>query len=200
MEKSLDLIAKGKLGYVEMMTEFFDGFREEFQKARGSQGMHAGIACPECGGDTVVRKSKYGFFAGCIKYPECKGIESISIEDGKVLQKGQRSKILKDVKCPDCNSGMIPRPDGRFGPFYSCSEYPQCKGKRKMPFGKKCSKCNSELYVNLMSGVMKLACMGYPDCKNVEDLPEDADTKWLDPKKVTPPTYNNKVEKVLKKK
>lgn len=31
-----------------------------------------------------------------------------------------------DLKCPDCGAFMILRPS-RYGPFYGCSEYPQCK-------------------------------------------------------------------------
>lgn len=201
MEKKLDKIAEGKLDYLTMMSEFFDEFKVEFQKARGNQGMATDIPCPKCGDKTVVRKSKYGYFAGCIKYKAgCDGIVSISIEDGKAIQKNQSSKIDEKVTCPECGSGMVPRPDGRFGPFYSCSKYPQCKGKRKIPFGKKCPKCNNELYATLMSGIMKLACMGYPNCKHVENLPEGADLNWVDPSKVTPPVYSKKVEKVLKSK
>ena len=199
MEKSLDLIADGKLDYLSMMTKFFDEFKAEFQKARGGQGQPTGIPCPKCGGDTVLRKSKYGFFAGCMKYKAgCDGIANVSVEDGKAIPKSQKAKIDDAVKCPDCGSGMVPRPDGKFGPFYSCSNYPKCLGKRKMPFGKKCSKCGNELYATLMSGKLKLACMGYPDCKNVEELPEGANVNWLDYNKVTPPVYSKKVEKVLK--
>ena len=199
MEKKLDRIAEGKLDYLSMMTEFFDGFKAEFQKARGNQGMSTDIPCPKCGGEMVVRKSKYGFFAGCVKYKAgCDGIVNVSIEDGKAVPKSQKAKVNEDVKCPECGSGMVPRPDGKFGPFYSCSKYPQCKGKRKMPFGKKCPECGNELYATLMRDTMKLACMGYPNCKHVEDLPDGANLNWLDPNKVTPPTYSKKVEKVLR--
>ncbi|MCK9567660.1 type I DNA topoisomerase [Candidatus Pacearchaeota archaeon] len=199
MEKSLDKIADGKLDYLSMMTKFFDEFKAEFQKARAGQGQVTGIPCPKCGGDTVLRKSKYGFFAGCMKYKAgCDGIANVSVEDGKVIPKSQKAKVDESVKCPDCGAGMVPRPDGRFGPFYSCSNYPKCLGKRKIPFGKKCIKCGNELYATLMSGKLKLACMGYPNCKNVEELPEDAQVNWLDYNKVTPPVYNKKVEKVIK--
>lgn len=199
MEKKLDKVADGSLEYLSMMSEFWDGFKTEFEKARGSQGMKTDIPCPNCGGETVVRKSKYGYFAGCVKYKAgCKGIVNISMEDGKPVPKTRQAKIHEDVKCPECGAGMVPRPDGKFGPFYSCSKFPQCKGKRKMPFGKKCPKCGDELYATLMREEMKLACMGYPNCKHVEDLPEGADVNWVDPSKVTPPTYPKKVEKVLK--
>lgn len=199
MEKRLDKVADGKLEYIKMMSEFFESFQKEFQKARNNQGMKTDIPCPKCGGETVVRKSKYGFFAGCVKYKAgCDGIVNITMEDGKPVPKDRKAKIDNSVKCPECGSGMVPRPDGRFGPFYSCSEYPRCLGKRKMPFGKKCPECGDELYATLMSEKMKLACMGYPNCRHVEELPEGAKVNWVDPEKVTPPTYHKKVEKVLK--
>lgn len=201
MEKKLDDIADGKCDYLSMMTEFFDEFKNEFQHARGSQGMSTGLPCPKCGGETVVRKSKYGFFAGCLKYKAgCDGIINITIKDGVVYEKkaGQRYIVDEQVLCPECNAPMVPRPDGRFGPFYSCSNYPRCFGKRKMPFGKKCPDCGNELYATLFNGKLKLACMGYPECKHIEELPEDAKVDWLDPEKVTPPVYGKKVEKVLK--
>ena len=31
------------------------------------------VKCPECDGDMVSRKSKYGTFWGCKAYPKCKG-------------------------------------------------------------------------------------------------------------------------------
>lgn len=200
MEKKLDLIADGKFDYLSMMKEFFGEFKEEFQKARGLQGMITDIKCPKCGGETVVRKSQYGFFAGCLKYKAgCNGLVGITINNGVISAKENGGyDTVKDVLCPECNSEMVLRTDGRFGPFYSCSKYPRCKGKRKVPFGKKCPKCGDELYANLMGGKIKLACMGYPNCKHIEELPEGANVNWADPEKITPPTYSKKVEKVLK--
>jgi DNA topoisomerase-1 len=199
MEKKLDDISQGKLGYLEMLTEFFNGFKIEFQSARGNQGMDTGLLCPNCNSNMVVRKSSYGYFAGCVKYPECKGIIGINLVDGKVVVKsGGKYKVEQDIICPECNSGMVLREDGRFGPFYSCSNYPRCKGKRKVPFGKKCPECGSELFATLFSGRLKLACMGYPNCKHVEDLPKDSQLNWVNPETIIPPRYSSKVEKLLK--
>jgi DNA topoisomerase-1 len=199
MEKKLDKMAEGKLDYVEMLTEFFNEFKKEFHKARGSQGQVLDFPCPICGDSMVVRKSSFGFFAGCVKYPECKTIIGISIDNGVVTRRDTKPQADESIKCPDCDSGMVLRTDGRFGPFYSCSRYPKCLGKRKVPFGKKCPKCNNELFATLFNDVVKLACMGYPNCKHVENLPEGAEVNWANPEKITPPKYSNKVEKVLKK-
>lgn len=201
MEKSLDKVAEGKLDYLTMMTKFFDEFKVEFQQARNSQGKESDIPCPKCGGKTVLRKSKYGFFVACLKYKAgCNGLVGVSVDGDTITPKGKEEKIDSNVQCPECGAGMVARPDGKFGPFYSCSKYPKCFGKRKMPFGKKCPKCGNELYANLMGDKLKLACMGYPNCKHVEELPEDAKVNWVDYNTVTPPTYDKKVEKVLKAK
>ena len=200
MEKKLDLIANGKIEYIAMMKEFFEEFKTQFQRAKSSQGMITDILCPKCGDNTVVRRSKYGYFAGCLKYKNgCDGLVGITMEDGKpVVKTSNAPKVVDDVICPECGAGMVARPDGRFGPFYSCSKYPRCYGKRKMPFGKKCPKCNNELYATLFFGKLKLACMGYPNCKYIEELPEGTNLNWTNPEEVVPPTYSKKVEKILK--
>jgi DNA topoisomerase-1 len=197
MEKLLDKMSQGKLGYVEMLEEFFKGFKEEYRKAHNSQGMDAGIPCPECGSNMVVRHSKYGFFAGCIKYPDCNGKVGVRVEDGKVIL-NPRHQVIDGVQCPKCKAGMVKR-DGRFGPFYSCEKYPRCDGKRKVPFGKKCP-CGGELYLTVFDDEPKLACMEYPQCRNVESIPEGAKLNWVPPEQVVPGKLDRKVEKVLKSK
>jgi len=54
--------------------------------------------CPDCGGQMVSRKSQYGTFWGCKKYPECKGTR-----DSEGRSKADRAKekgedYEKDVK------------------------------------------------------------------------------------------------------
>lgn len=34
------------------------------------------VKCPDCNGDMISRKSQYGTFWGCKKYPKCKGLET----------------------------------------------------------------------------------------------------------------------------
>jgi DNA topoisomerase I len=196
MEEKLDLIAEGKLKYVDMLTGFFEPFKSEFRKARGADGMDAGFPCPKCGEKMTVRHSRYGFFAGCIKYPECKGVIGVRIENGEVIL-NPKHELVPGVICPECGAGMVRR-DGKFGPFHSCSNYPRCLGSRKIPFGKKCSACGGDLYLTVFNGKSKLACLNYPSCTNIEDVPDGADIKWVPPGDIAPPQLNKKVERVLK--
>ena len=195
MEKKLDEIAQGNMKYLDMLSSFFAPFKDEFRKARGADGMEAGFPCPKCGEKMIVRHGKFGFFAGCINYPDCRGVVGVRIENGEVVL-NPKHELIPGVKCPICGEGMVRR-DGKFGPFYSCSSYPKCKGKRKIPFGKKCCSCGGDLYLTVFNGQQKLACMNYPACTNIEDVPEGSDTKWINPEKLSPKKLNKKVEKVF---
>lgn len=144
----------------------------------------------------LLKHSRYGFFIACSGYPDCKNTIGVELHGDNIVLRPKHD-VLDDIKCPKCNAGMVRR-DGKFGPFYSCSRYPKCYGSRKIPFGKKCTKCNEEMYMTVFNGEPKLACMGYPKCKNVENLPEEADPKWIDPNKILPEKHKN-IEKIIDK-
>jgi len=51
---------------------------------------------------------------------------------------------MTDVKCPMCKYGYMMERRGRFGIFYSCSDYPTCKNAIKAkPTGRLCTLCGS---------------------------------------------------------
>jgi len=201
METRLDKIADGKLGYVEMLDEFFIPFQKECKQAEAQESPDYGIKCPACESKTILKHGRFGFYLACINRPECKGTLSVDmIDDKPVIKKLYEKKIVEGVICPKCNAGMCRR-DGQFGPFYSCETFPKCKGSRKIPFGKKCPDCGEELFLTVFYrtgvGQKKLACMGYPNCKHVEDVPEDALNDWIDPVKIRPPKRKGAAKKVL---
>ena len=146
-----------------------------------------------------LKHSKYGYFISCSGYPKCKNIKGVEL-NGEEIVIQEKHKPVPGVNCPTCNAAMVKR-DGKFGPFYSCSEYPKCKGTRKVPFGKKCSKCSSDLYLTLFKDQPKLACTAYPNCKNIEDVPPGTKINWINPKKLSKKKYSGrkKIDKVLNK-
>lgn len=119
MEQELDEIAEGEDNYVNALTKFEDKFEplleNAYDKMEQIQPEKTGEQCPECGGDLVVRKGRYGTFVACSNYPTCKYIKK---EPEKIEYTGET--------CPKCGSPMIYK-TGRFGKFEACSNYPECK-------------------------------------------------------------------------
>lgn len=84
MEKSLDLIASGKLEKLAFLTDFYNMLEStissssEVKNAANPLKDADAPACPKCGSTMVVRRSRYGkLFYGCSKYPTCNGIIGI---------------------------------------------------------------------------------------------------------------------------
>ena len=70
MEDSLDLIAQGKLNYLDFLKSFFDNLESSVKKVEPGDRI-----CPDCGAPLKKRIGKYGVFYGCSNYPKCKHVE-----------------------------------------------------------------------------------------------------------------------------
>lgn len=196
MEEKLDKVSAGKLSYLEMMSEFFDGFRRELRHAYYTKYPYGGRDCEHCGLPMILRHGSYGFYISCSGFPDCQNMVSVRIDDDKIIEVGEHD-IIEGVTCPRCDEGMI-RKDGVWGPFYCCSSYPKCYGKRKMPSGITCTKCKQhDLYFTLFHGEPKLLCLGYPKCDHLEDLPTQFKTEWVDPSVWGVEEKNKVVEKFM---
>lgn len=67
MEKDLDLIANGKLSYLDFMQNFFKRLESLVHDSKDVE-----MTCPNCGAPMKLRKGQYGEFWGCTKYPDCR--------------------------------------------------------------------------------------------------------------------------------
>jgi len=176
LEEVLDKIAHGKYSYEKMMNDFYPSFRKTVDDVYVNA--NYGHKCDKCGKLMICKKSDFGYFLGCSDYPKCKNTKLCKIVDGKIVEVNDKtiSKMAPDdVKCPECNSNMKLY-SGKFGSFYSCINYPNCKGTKKVSCGKQCPKCGGELYRTVFdrpphNGPV-LCCMAYPECKHVEYLKE----------------------------
>ena len=72
LESNLDKIAQGELNYLDFLNDFFVNLENSIKKVGGIERI-----CPECGGQLVKRKGKYGYFLGCQNYPNCRHIENL---------------------------------------------------------------------------------------------------------------------------
>ncbi|MBE6501265.1 MAG: hypothetical protein E7Z79_02360 [Methanobrevibacter thaueri] len=85
---SREELEKREIHYIKKFNSFYEGYNQtpggEYDKYKGHY-KHGGgrlpynkysplkplTDCPDCGGNLIRRKGKYGNFAGCINYPKC---------------------------------------------------------------------------------------------------------------------------------
>ena len=123
MEKELDQIEAGDLKWHDVMKEFWGGFKPVLDdvsahaESMRPEPEYIGEKCPECGGELLLRRGRFGEFIACSGFPNCKYTRKIVKSTG--------------VKCPKCGEGELVRrratkgkTKGRF--FYGCTRYPDC--------------------------------------------------------------------------
>lgn len=144
MEETLDRIAKGEANSVEELTKFYEGFIPLFDNAKENMvaipPQKTGEICPNCGGDLVIRKGKYGEFVACGNYPKCKYIKEDETKE---------KPLDTTIECPVCHSGtfirhMATRGKNKGQYFYACSNFPKCRNVvNDVPVNQYCPKCGA---------------------------------------------------------
>jgi topoisomerase IA-like protein len=97
------------------------------------------------------------------------------------------------LACPNCGSDMALK-SGRFGPFYSCTNYPTCKtsinlrgeakkrAEQEMPAPERaapiptdivCEDCGAKMVIRKSRGRAFLGCSAYPTCRATQPLPPE---------------------------
>jgi DNA topoisomerase-1 len=87
--------------------------------------------------------------------------------------------------CPDCKVGEVVIRVGKFGKFYSCSTFPECKYTDKLievVENVKCEKCGGDIVVKkTRTGKTFYGCGNYPKCDfaswNKPKAPGEVDTQ-----------------------
>jgi len=134
MEETLDEIAAGDARWCGTVTGFLDEvdtWVSERKPERPRLPLRKETPCPDCGApmERVFSGKSRDWFASCNRWPDCNG--TLPLEpDGTV---GEPLDVEPDenVPCPECSKPMQLR-DGRYGRFFSCVEYPTCKGVRNL--------------------------------------------------------------------
>ena len=139
MEQDLDDIAEAKKDNIKVLRAFYDEFAplvdKAFHEMEKKPPVSTGEVCPECGGDLVFRKSKYGAFVACSNYPEC-----------KYIKKGEKKEEVEVCDCPKCGGKIIERRSKKGTLFYGCKNYPKCTyAVWYRPTGDLCPKCGGLL-------------------------------------------------------
>ncbi len=176
MEKDLDSIEDGNLEVNDILDSFWKGFEKELEAANDSINESeleipvekTDIICDKCGSVMVVKNGRFGKFAACPNYPQCKNTKPLEEkkETRSEEEKDDKKLIVADFKCEKCGSDMVQR-TGRFGTFYACIKYPKCnftKQKTK-DIGVSCPKCGGKVVMkNGRNRTVFYSCENYPSC------------------------------------
>ncbi|MDY5518822.1 type I DNA topoisomerase [Campylobacter lanienae] len=168
MEEKLDDIAENKADWQEVLSNFYHPFIKQIDEGKTnikSQKVAEPIGekCPDCGGELVKRKGRFGEFIACLNFPKCKYTKNLA--NSNKFEKKEPSKI--GIQCPDCGGELVERISKK-GKFYGCANYPKCNFLSKYkPIIDKCPKCNTQMVLKeLKKGDFK-EC---PQCKFKEEV------------------------------
>ncbi|KAF0218670.1 MAG: DNA topoisomerase [Geobacteraceae bacterium] len=100
-------------------------------------------------------------------------------KEGEVNKSDLTTEATNEI-CPECSRPLVVKL-GKFGRFYACSGYPECKYIRPLDKEKgepaepvfseeTCEKCGSKMLIKDGRFGKYLACSGYPACKNIQPL------------------------------
>ena len=118
--------------------------------------------------------------------------ENLNKKD-KELSKKELTEQKSDEICDLCSSPMVIK-TGRFGKFFACSNYPECKNTKRMTgdkiaeinpqkeeqikllsekyAGEVCEKCGAPMAIKIGRFGPFLGCSNYPKCKTIKNIGE----------------------------
>ncbi|OLA61032.1 MAG: DNA topoisomerase I, partial [Firmicutes bacterium CAG:272_52_7] len=128
MEDELDSIANGKTDMKTVLTEFYTGFEKDLENAEKTVSkdeivvpeQETDIICEKCGARMVVKQGRFGKFAACPNYPECRNTKPLD-KDGKPVEKNDTPPEKTGELCPLCGGDMLKR-HGRYGSLHQLPE------------------------------------------------------------------------------
>jgi DNA topoisomerase-1 len=179
MEEELDEIEEGKMDWREAMSDFYERFQKDLDHAERHMTdvkrmeEPTGEACEKCGKPLVIKWGKFGKFIACTGYPECSNTRELPPDPASA--EGLSEQDAEEY-CENCGRVMVLK-KGRFGQFYACSGYPDCKTtkqiggtqkKSDVPLDEKCPQCGNNLVLKNGRFGEFTACSTYPKCKYVK--------------------------------
>ncbi|MBQ9708955.1 MAG: type I DNA topoisomerase [Firmicutes bacterium] len=136
MEQKLDDVEIDKTPWKDVIRGFYSNFSKELEQAEEEiikvefEDEPTGEICEKCGRPMVKKHGRYGVFAACQGYPECKNAKPIVETIG--------------VSCPSCGKDIIKKRSRKGKLFYGCSGYPECQQVFwNKPTDRKCPKCGA---------------------------------------------------------
>lgn len=171
MESQLDEIEAGEANMTDVLREFWTGFERELAAAEKKSATETvpavveetDIICDKCGARMIVKSGRFGKFAACPNYPECKNTKPLDANK----QAEKKAPVVADFKCELCGGEMVLR-HGKYGSFFACANYPKCKfikQERNSLEGVSCPKCGGAILIRQGRNKSQFySCEKYPQC------------------------------------
>jgi len=181
MEEALDEIEEGRIHWRDAMAEFYEKFEKDLVRAETEMTdikrmeKPTDLTCDKCGKPMVIKWGRHGSFIACTGYPECTNTRELTVDLSDV---GKADLTEQDAEeyCENCGRAMVLK-KGRFGTFYACSGYPDCKTTKRIgeaerkpdvPIDEKCPQCASQMVIKSGRFGEFTACSNYPACKYIK--------------------------------
>lgn len=103
-------------------------------------------------------------------------VKEMKLADKEVIKDDVVILSKSDEKCEECGSPMVVRL-GRYGKFFSCTKFPDCKGMKSIDGGEdsidfekyhrpeECPDCGKQMNLKIGKYGKFWACENYPECK-----------------------------------
>ena len=174
MEKDLDGIENGKYTLEKVLADFWRDFEKDLEAANEKMQTaeldvpveETDIICDKCGSKMIVKNGRFGKFAACPNYPQCRNTKPLNTKPDVGEGEEEKKVIIADFKCELCGSDMVQR-TGKFGSFFACIRYPECKftKQKTKDIGVACPKCGSKVVMkNGKNKTVFYSCEKYPTC------------------------------------
>ncbi len=181
MEEELDEIEDGTLDWRVAMKEFYEKFDADLKHAEEHMTnikrmeRPTDLTCEKCAKPLVIKWGKHGSFIACTGYPDCTYTRELTV-DLPDVEGADLTEQGDEEYCENCGRPMVLK-KGRFGTFFACTGYPDCKttkpvgGSQKkadVPLEEKCPQCGNHMVLKSGRFGEFTACSNYPACKYVK--------------------------------
>ena len=181
MEEELDEIEEGKLKWTDAISDFYNTFKkdlaqfEKYAKTVKEREIPTDEVCLKCNTPGMVQKlGRFGKYLRCNNCGATRDAEPSAPADAAKDSDGEE----EIEACELCGKQMQLK-RGRFGPFYGCSGYPECKNIRKIsqsgritappvPIDEKCPVDGAQLVRRQGRFGEFISCSNYPKCKYIK--------------------------------
>jgi DNA topoisomerase-1 len=178
MEEELDEIEEGKLDWRAALQEFYEKFSRDLERAgEEMESLKAGRptdqTCDRCSKPMLLRMGRHGLFLACSGYPDCTNTREPEL-DVRGIESDDTAPESETQYCENCGREMVIK-RGRFGPFYACTGYPDCKTTKPLtargraaqpvPLNENCPECGGQLVEKYGRFGAFVACSNFPECR-----------------------------------